>query len=115
MSIGTCILLGAGIHQLSKMVPEPNSIWTGLPYGFAVLVLLAVPATVLIYAEYLLLFRREIRGTLREHLSGDAARPCAKCGYDLRGQVERRCPECGTPMPARLCPLGEPALRASQL
>ncbi len=22
---------------------------------------------------------------------------CKKCGYDLRGQVEHRCPECGTP------------------
>lgn len=21
---------------------------------------------------------------------------CQRCGYDLRGQVERRCPECGT-------------------
>jgi len=24
-----------------------------------------------------------------------AAYPCASCGYDLRGQVEPRCPECG--------------------
>jgi hypothetical protein len=109
MSTGTVILLGAGMQQLSKIVPEPDSIWTGLPYGCAVVILLGIPSTVLIYAQYLLLFRPEIRATLSDHLSGDAARPCAKCGYDLRGQVERRCPECGTPMPARLCPLGEPA------
>ena len=24
-------------------------------------------------------------------------RVCANCGYDLRGQIELRCPECGEP------------------
>ncbi len=27
---------------------------------------------------------------------------CPACGYDLRGNVSGRCPECGTPRPARM-------------
>lgn len=29
--------------------------------------------------------------------AGTRAAPCPNCGYDLRGQRECRCPECGTP------------------
>jgi protein-S-isoprenylcysteine O-methyltransferase Ste14 len=41
--------------------------------------------------------RRSVRRTLRRQLT-DAGMPmCVDCGYDLRGQTEPRCPECGTP------------------
>ena len=33
------------------------------------------------------------------------ARTCAACGYDLRGQVEPRCPECGTTFDPRELPV----------
>ncbi len=40
---------------------------------------------------------RRIRLNLRRRLNDQGAVVCMRCGYDLRGQVERRCPECGEP------------------
>ncbi len=34
---------------------------------------------------------------------------CERCGYDLRGQTEARCPECGTPFDEKLLRVEEPA------
>lgn len=41
------------------------------------------------------LFRRRIARSLREQLLDAGVPVCLACGYDLRGQVEPRCPECG--------------------
>jgi len=41
----------------------------------------------------------EVQLALRGHSAAGAPRPasqCLLCGYDLRGQTEARCPECGT-------------------
>lgn len=42
-----------------------------------------------------------VRGPMRRHLRTQLVEKgipiCLACGYDLRGQVEARCPECGTP------------------
>ncbi len=45
--------------------------------------------------------RRPAGGTCWTVIWGATPQPvkCAQCGYDLRGCVERRCPECGTPAP----------------
>lgn len=43
------------------------------------------------------LFRRRIRRSLRQQLIEIHVPICLECGYDLRGQVEPRCPECGKP------------------
>ena len=45
-------------------------------------------------------WRRWMRVFLREHLNAHGVPICMSCGYDLRGQVDRRCPECGR-SPAR--------------
>jgi len=37
------------------------------------------------------------RRLLREQLTARGVPICIGCGYDLRGQVEPRCPECGRP------------------
>ena len=47
-------------------------------------------------------WRRECRRYLREQLVACGVPICIKCGYDLRGQIEPRCPECGTPCDAEL-------------
>ena len=41
--------------------------------------------------------RSVIRRRLRVQLSAKGVLICIECGYDLRGQNEPRCPECGTP------------------
>ena len=40
--------------------------------------------------------RRRIRRSLRNQLNERGIRVCMKCGYDLCGLPEPRCPECGT-------------------
>ncbi len=42
------------------------------------------------------IFRNRVRRRLRELLISNGVPICLKCGYDLRGQAEARCPECGT-------------------
>lgn len=45
----------------------------------------------------IVLFRRQIHRSLRRQLVERGVAICVGCGYDLRGQVEPRCPECGEP------------------
>ncbi|NLX15275.1 MAG: hypothetical protein GXY44_16730 [Phycisphaerales bacterium] len=40
--------------------------------------------------------RKRRRRFLREKLVEKGVPICIECGYDLRGQIEPRCPECGT-------------------
>jgi len=42
-----------------------------------------------------LLVRRDLRREMRRELAKRGFRVCLSCGYDLRGQIEPRCPECG--------------------
>lgn len=49
-----------------------------------------------------LLFRRRVRQHLRRELVKSGVPICIKCSYDLRGQVEPRCPECGNTFDANL-------------
>jgi len=51
-------------------------------------------------------FRRRIQRSLRQQLNARGTPVCLKCGYDLRGQVDARCPECGTPFNFRAPPAG---------
>jgi hypothetical protein len=41
-------------------------------------------------------YRRNIQRSLRSQLIERGTPICLECGYDLRGQIESRCPECGT-------------------
>lgn len=41
------------------------------------------------------LFRRTVRDSLRRQLVERSVPICLKCGYNLHGLIEPRCPECG--------------------
>jgi len=41
------------------------------------------------------LFRRAIEKQIRLEMLARGLSVCMGCGYDLRGQIEPRCPECG--------------------
>lgn len=47
---------------------------------------------------------RRMERSLREQLNRLGHPICIPCGYDLRGQTEPRCPECGAAFDARLLP-----------
>jgi hypothetical protein len=44
------------------------------------------------------LWRAPMQKALRTLLVSKGIPICIPCGYDLRGQIEQRCPECGTPV-----------------
>jgi hypothetical protein len=54
------------------------------------------------------------RGIVRRHLRAalwsDGSRFCTRCGYNLRGQVVPRCPECGQSLETSAADLERPAL-----
>ena len=43
-----------------------------------------------------IVYRRNARRHLRKELVALKIPICLECGYDLRGQTDARCPECGT-------------------
>jgi len=47
-------------------------------------------------------WRNRCQRFLRQQLIASGIPICLKCGYDLRGQTEARCPECGTSFDAEL-------------
>ena len=47
-------------------------------------------------------FRKPLRKQMRLELAAMGIPVCIACGYDLRGQREPRCPECGRPFDAKL-------------
>ena len=47
-------------------------------------------------------WRHRCRRFLRQQLAAHGIAVCLKCGYDLRGQTEPRCSECGTSFDADL-------------
>ena len=58
-----------------------------------------VPALItiaLFFFAYLLWQRQRVQTSLRRQLASMAGKVCIDCGYDLRGNVSGRCPECGT-------------------
>lgn len=58
---------------------------------------------------YFWLRRHRARRILRAHLIKRGVPICLHCGYDLRGQTDPRCPECGRPFdPTLLRPAAQP-------
>ena len=53
-------------------------------------------------------WRHRLRRFLRRQLLDRGIAICLKCGYDLRGQTEPRCPECGTPFGVELIRPSQP-------
>jgi hypothetical protein len=68
-----------------------------IAYGAVVLIGLAAFFPVL-----WLRVRHRVRLDLRERLVALGVPVCLHCGYDLRGQTDPRCPECGRPFDAAL-------------
>ena len=62
----------------------------------AILLVVCAGSTGLLWCQHRFWLRRLIQRNLREQLVARGVPICLECGYDLRGQVEPRCPECGT-------------------
>lgn len=94
------VVLG-GLLPVPILVP-PVVLLVGLEWvrpwiGLAVCVVVGWMLAGLGSDAALWLWRRPIRRFLREELANRGIYVCRMCGYDLRGQTEPRCPECGVP------------------
>jgi hypothetical protein len=78
------IVAQTGIHFVPLLSRHPQ--WVIVTFDVVILFLSATQ-----YRRY----RRHYRRELRRHLAEDNIRLCRECGYDLRGLIEPRCPECG--------------------
>ena len=73
-----------------------GSILRLLPCAATVIWLFPLVLPLLLLLSYPLLWRRRARRQLRERLVTLGIAVCLKCGYNLKGNVSGRCPECGT-------------------
>ncbi len=81
------LTFGVVLLQLHRQLRLPS--WAG---G----ILIGVLFGVFFGVAYHWLWRRPIRRSLRQRLQQEGVPICLQCGYDLRGQTEPRCSECGT-------------------
>jgi hypothetical protein len=80
-----------------------------------VLGLLVLLSALLVLFVFRFVALRMTRATLRDVLQERDTPICLHCGYDLRGQTEPRCPECGKPFDAgRMPKLPRPPGRAPE-
>lgn len=65
--------------------------------GFAMVVIVIMVFPLLASPLFFLWHRKRMSKYLRKYLNEHGVPICMPCGYDLRGQVDPYCPECGTP------------------
>ena len=85
-SLSRAFIDRGGVQIGSVKGTSVDAIWIMLPYWLIEIVVLIIPGSLIC-----LLLRRPLRRSrrLRRGL-------CHDCGYDLRGSITRRCPECGS-------------------
>jgi len=69
-----------------KWLPVPSPFFDG-PFAWIMFLCIGVC--------YVLVIRKGARRALRQQLNDAGMPTCMDCGYDLRGQIDPRCPECG--------------------
>ena len=89
MILGT-VVLPAGVYlvfsSVIRRIPMPRLLIAGLIGGI-------VAGSMA--ASWQFVFRSAIQEQIRLEMVARGVPVCMGCGYDLRGQVEPRCPECG--------------------
>jgi hypothetical protein len=86
-SVGNTVVIACGSAFARQMFP-------GIPH-FLVSTLIGGLAGAGVGLAIQYLWHKPCQRYLREQLNAKAVPICLDCGYDLRGQVVPRCPECG--------------------
>ncbi|MCA9242551.1 MAG: hypothetical protein KDA32_01250 [Phycisphaerales bacterium] len=88
---------GAVAYVVLKAIKRslPQIDFSDWPYRIAISVSFVISFSLAIWYGGFWLWRRRFRRFLRERLTTLGVPVCLGCGYDLRGQEEPRCPECG--------------------
>jgi hypothetical protein len=102
---GVMILLVAVVMPLSMMAGAGLARILGantlLNRGFISGLTGGLTGIVISFLAVRICFRR-LQRTIRELLVSRGVAVCIQCGYDLQGQTEPRCPECGTAFDLKL-------------
>ncbi len=86
-------LLMIAVVLLTHIVDVISDIGPGGAWDASEIVILIVFALCNVVA--IIDYRNSMRTSLRRHLNEHGQPACMACGYDLRGQVDEICPECG--------------------
>lgn len=88
-----CALIAIYIFGVSDFLQTAMA-HQGMPHWAVRVVSACIPGGLVLVA--IRVTRRGIRRYLRMQLISKGVPVCMKCGYELQGQIEPRCPECGT-------------------
>ena len=92
-TIGVGVLVVAILISIRPWFTVPASMFGGIVGGFT-------GGSGMVVLTWF--WRHRCQRFLRQQLTASGIPICLKCGYDLRGQTEPRCPECGTPFDVQL-------------
>jgi len=97
VSISMCVLGFAFIQRgcVGACALTAGGPWSHVGFAMAIIVVTVLP--LLVFPFTFILHRKRISMYLRKYLNEHGVPICMTCGYDLRGQVNAYCPECGTP------------------
>lgn len=84
-------LCAATLYTLSRWWPIPQSTWGAISGAI-------VGGTSALSVQ--IFWRRPLQREIRRELNRRGVPICVRCGYNLHGLAEPRCPECGTPFEA---------------
>ena len=99
------ILLSAGMVHVATgryLVPRLRAIGRPEAFRFMILAMFVLLATQVCMVMVGSFCRRHIERSLRRQLVQRGRLICIRCGYDVKGQVEPRCPECHAPFDPKL-------------
>ena len=85
------VVLVVGLFLAVSIIKMPEQV--GVP--FILRWVLAVLIPLFLVKALFWLFRKSIRRSIREQLTGMGIPCCVHCGYNLEGNVSGVCPECG--------------------
>jgi hypothetical protein len=91
LGLAACLVLLESLEPLSSVISRAIPI---VPWAAAYVLLLVLWVAGFSGIVWVI-FRADARHRLREGLVALGVPICLHCGYDLRGQIEPRCPECG--------------------
>ena len=86
-TLGVGFVMALSLLFVRRYVPLSGAVYGGVVGGIT-------GGTGVLFLQWV--WRHRFRRLLRKRLIATGVPICIKCGYDLRGQTEPRCPECGT-------------------
>ena len=95
MSIGV-VLWAVSLYGLYYLLERFVQVWVSVLVFEIVWIAMWVIYALLFFILPNVVYSKQMRIRVRQQLQKQGIKVCMYCGYDLRGQEDPRCPECGT-------------------